>query len=370
MENRRATRMPWIIVILIVAAICLVSFLGAYIYQSASKDTSFGSYTSVAGAQSMEVQLAGDGFVYYDGSSLTYMDSEGKVKWTYLVGSGMDFAASPGGVAAWHGRTLTLIDIENGTTTYSADQNTEITSARVGSRYAAVLMEENGSGRITVMEKGGREVYTAELDQLTAVDYGFYSGGSQLWVMALDTTGSVPTCEITTYSPRSMSIVGQISDMEQLMYSVNFQSDNVNCTGVTYNKTYDYNGREIEARRKLVYGWYLLDSESGESPMMAFVPTGQTDDSGDVIRDIRMIMGSTDRIVHTPFPCADIAVHGDNVYGFSSDGHVMIASAMSQKVSAYQMPFYIDRLHGITDSGTAVISSGNTLYLLSLGVEE
>lgn len=368
MEHRRASRMPWIIVILIVAAICLVSYLGAYIYRSAAKDDSFGSYTAVNGAQSMEVQLAGDGFVYYDGSSLTYMDSTGKVLWSYLIGSGMDFSASSGGVAAWNGRTLTLVDIENGTTTYSADQGTEVTSARVGPRYAAVLMEEEDS--IVVMEKGGRVVYTAELDQLTAVDYGFYSGGTQLWVMALDTTGSVPTCEITTYSPRSMSIVGQISDMEQLMYSVSFRSDSVDCTGVNYYKSYDYNGREVESRRKLVYGWYLLSTDSGETPMMAFVPTGQTDGNGDVITDVRMIKGNADRMVHMPFPCAEIVARGDKVYGFATDGHVMVASIDSQKVDAYQMPFYIDSVYGITDSGTAVISSGNTLYLLSLGIEE
>lgn len=370
MENRRASRMPWIIVILIVAAICLVSYLGAYVFRSASGDNSFGSYTTVNGAQSMEVQLAGDGFVYYDGSSLTYMDSAGKVRWSYLIGSGMDFAASAGGVAAWNGRTLTLVDIENGTTTYSADQGAEVSSARVGSKYAAVLFDKEGTGKVVVMEKGGRTVYTAELDQLTAVDYGFYSGGTQLWVMALDTTGSVPTCEITTYSPRSMSIVGQISDMEQLMYSVSFRSDSVDCTGVNYYKAYDYNGREIESRRKLVYGWYLLATESGESPMMAFVPTGQTDGTGDVITDVRMIKGSADRIVHMPFPCADIVAKGDKVYGFSSDGHVMVASIDSQKVNAYQMPFYIDSVYGITDAGAAVISSGNTLYLLSLGIEE
>ena len=119
-----------------------------------------------------------------------------------------------------------------------------------------------------------------------------------------------------------------------------------------------------------MYGWYLLDSESGESPMMAFVPTGQTDGVGDVIKDVRMIKGSKDRIVHMPFPCNSIVARGDNVYGFATDGHVLVAGIDSQKVNAYQMPFYIDEVHGITGDGTAVVSSGNTLYLLSLGIEE
>ena len=369
MEYSRARRMPWIIVILLVVALCLVSYALAYLFRGAGKKDGFGSYHTLTGAQSLEVQLAGDGFVYYDGNSVTYMDSDGDVVWTYLVGSGAEFSASSGGVAAWNGKKLTLIDIENGTTTYSGDHDTEIVSAKVGSKYAAVLLEDEGSGRVEVIEKGGRLVYKALLDQLTAVDYGFFSAGSQLWVMALDTTGSVPTCEITTYSPRSMSIVGQISDMEQLMYNVTFRSDSVCCTGVNYYKAYDYNGREIENRRKLVYGWYLLSTGGGEDPLMAFVPTGQTE-SGNVIQDVRMINSSVDRTVHMPFPCSYVVSHGERVFGFAQDGHVMVAEADSQKVNAYQLPFYIDRVYGITDNGTAIVTSGNTLIMLSLKMDK
>ena len=369
MDYRRDTRMPWTIAILIVAVICIVAWLGAFLINRSARVEGFGSYKTVIGAQNMDVQIAGDGFVYYDGSSVTRMDSEGKILWSCLISAGAEFNASASGVAAWNGSMLTLIDMERGTTTYSSDQGVKIISARVGSKYAAVLTEEEGASGITVMEKDGRVVYEVELDQLTAVDYGFYSSGAQLWVMALDTTGSVPTCEITTYSPRSMSIVGQISDMEQLMYNVTFQSSSVNCTGVTYYKVYDYNGREIESRRKLVYGWYLISSGKGENPMLAFVPTGQTD-GVDKIQDLRMMQAGSDRIVHMPFNCSSVIAHGNKVYGFASDGHIMVASPNSQKVNAYQMPFYIDRVHGITDSGVAVISSGNTLYLLSVDIEE
>lgn len=369
MENRRAERMPWIIVIMLVAAVCLVAWLGAYAIKKSSADSAFGSYTALSGAQSMEVKIAGDGFVYYDGSAVTRMDSGGSVVWNYYVGGGAEFSASASGVAVWNGRKLTIIDIENGTTTYSGDQDTEVSDARVGSKYAAALLEGDGISQIVVLEKGGRQVYTAELDQLTAVDFGFYSGGSQLWVMALDTTGSIPTCEITTYSPRSMSIVGQISDTEQLMYHVSFQSESVNCTGVTYYKAYDYNGREITESRKLVYGWYLMSAETGDDPLMAFVPNGQAE-TGDVIQDVRMMRSDVDRTVHLPFPCAYLETNGDKVYGFASDGHVIIARPGRQKADAYQMPFYIDRVYGVTSSGVAVISSGDTLYLLSLNMDE
>lgn len=184
----------------------------------------------------------------------------------------MTFEATSSGVAAWNGSMLTLIDGQSGTTTYSGEQDTAVTSAKLGAKYAAVLLEGD-SNRVLVMESGGREVYTVDAGQLTVVDYGFYSSGSLLWVMALDTTGSTPTCAIYTYKPRSMSIIGKISDTEQLMYAVTFQTDRICTAGVTYYKVYDYNAREIESQRKLVYGWYLISADEGDDPLQAFVPT-------------------------------------------------------------------------------------------------
>ena len=152
MDYRRDTRMPWIIAILIVVVICFVSWLGAFLIHRASRDQDFGSYINTGiSAQNMEVQIAGDGFVYYDGSYLVRMDSESKMLWKYLIGSGAEFSASAAGVAAWNGSMLTLVDMENGTTTYSADQGIKVSAARVGSKYAAVLTENEGFSTVVVM---------------------------------------------------------------------------------------------------------------------------------------------------------------------------------------------------------------------------
>lgn len=220
----------------------------------------------------------------------------------------MTFEATSSGVAAWNGSMLTLIDGQSGTTTYSGEQDTAVTSAKLGAKYAAVLLEGD-SNRVLVMESGGREVYTVDAGQLTVVDYGFYSSGSLLWVMALDTTGSTPTCAIYTYKPRSMSIIGNISDTEQLMYAVTFQTDRICTAGVTYYKVYDYNAREIESQRKLVYGWYLISADEGDDPLQAFVPTGQSDGT-DNLRDVRMLRNGVDRTVHMPYACRSIVGQG------------------------------------------------------------
>ena len=57
---------------------------------------------------------------------------------------------------------------------------------------------------------------------------------------------------------------------------------------------FDYNGKEKSDLRTLVYGWMLADADQtlDDDPLMAYVPTGQYDASGEM-RDVRMVRGST-----------------------------------------------------------------------------
>ena len=80
-----------------------------------------------------------------------------------------------------------------------------------------------------------------------------------------------------------------------------------------------------------------------------------------------MIKSNLDQTVRMPFACNSIVARGEHVYGFSQDGHIMVATAGQQKVDAYQMPFTIEQVYGITDDGVAVVSSGGTMYLISMG---
>ncbi len=366
MESNRKARMPWIIVILIVSLVLTLSWLFALLIRNAADGSDFGSYRALAIPANAQVQMTGDGFVYYDGSTIARVKASGETAWTYLIGTNATISAGASSVAAWSGDTITLVDMENGVSTYSNAQGDTVRSVRVGEQYAAALIGSETDGTIVVMEPGGKRVYEADFDQETVIDYGFFSAGNLLWVMALDTTGSVPTCEITTYKPGSRRIVGLISDTEQLMYNVTFQSTNIRCTGVTYLKVYDYTGTENAARRKLVYGWTLASAGAGDDPMMAFVPTGQSGGTGGM-KDVRMVRAGHDSIVRMPFSCAALVARGDNVYGFSKDGYVMVAAASRQKVNAYRMPFEIDEVFGVTDGGAAIVRAGSTVYIISLG---
>ena len=200
----------------------------------------------------------------------------------------------------------------------------DILSAKAGAVYTAVLLSPEHDSTIVILENGGREVDRLTFADQTVLDYGFFSNDTLFWVMTLDTSGTVPTTAISTYRPGRM-IVGSITDAQQLMYQVMFQSSQVVCAGTTHLKVYDYTGREDESRRTLIYGWYLAAVEDGvDDPMMAFVPGAQYGAGGEM-RDVRMMRANVDEIVRMPFACSTLVAKGDRVYGFSADGHVMVA---------------------------------------------
>ena len=365
METRRTGRLPLGAALLIVAVICALSVLGAYLAQQFFGQRSYGEYTTVSLTGNEGVQVSGNGFIYYNGSTLASVSSDGGAGWTYMVGANASFDASASGVAAWNGQTLTVIERETGNTLYSGSMDAEILSAKAGALYTAALLAPEHDSTVVLLENGGREIDRLTFADQTVLDYGFFSGDSLFWIMTLDTSGTVPTTAISTYRPGRM-IVGSITDSQQLMYQVMFQSSQVVCAGTTHLKVYDYTGREDETKRTLIYGWYLAAVEEGvDDPMMAFVPDAQYGTGSDM-RDVRMIRSNADQIVRMPFSCIALVAKGDCVYGFSEDGHVMVARVGQQKVDAYLLEVPAAQVYGVTDDRVAVMGSGNTVYLVTL----
>ena len=123
--------------------------------------------------------------------------------------------ASDSGVAAWIGDSLTLINGTTGAAEFSGKMGGNILSARLGPQYAAVVLEPEHDSTIVLMESGGRRVDSITLSGKTVIDYGFFNTtGDLFWVMTLDTTGTAPSCTLSTYRP-GKRIVGQITDSVQ-----------------------------------------------------------------------------------------------------------------------------------------------------------
>ena len=67
-----------------------------------------------------------------------------------------------------------------------------------------------------------------------------------------------------------------------------------------------------------------------------------------------------------PYGCQSLVAVGSRVYGFSTEGFVMIAEQGKTSVSCYRLPMQFDHIYGVTGSGVAVLGSGSTVYLLNL----
>lgn len=364
MEKNRKGKIPWTIALLIVVFTCVVAYCGSLIFNRVTRRSAY-DYKTVEIANNQGIETVDSGFVYYDGSSIGLVNTDATLKWSYRIGANADFDATNYGVAAWSGTSLTLIDAELGTTTFSGTMESEILSARIGEKYTSILLGPEHNSTIVLMEQGGRRVNSITLTNQTVINYGFFSNGSLLWVMSLDSSGTVPSCTVNTYRP-GKEIVGSIHDNEQLMYGVVFQSSYFCCAGDTYLKVYSYTGDEDKSRRKLVYGWYMAGLSSAEDdPMMAFVPNDQYDsESG--MHDVRMIRANLDQQVRMPYGCQSLIPRNDRVYGFSTEGYVMIAVQGQQKVDAYRLPMLFDKVYGVTADNAAVLGNGNIIYLLNL----
>lgn len=364
--DSRSGRMPWAVVLLLLVFVCAISFGLAKLGQSAFGGSRFGRSRVLNIVNLQDLQTTQTGFVYYDGNTVSCIDSHGDARWSYLVGVDAGFRATDYGVAAWSGNTVTLIDSATGETTYNGVMDEPVMSAHIGDRYTAILTgSDSRNSTMVLMENGGRQVNRILLDDMLCVDYGFYSNGTLLWVMVCDTNGTVPVCNIQTYKP-SREIVGSISDTQQLVYAVSFQSSQVCVVGDTYIKLFDYAGVENTSRRRLAYGWYLAAWDKGQNdPLMAFVKDAQYSGESD-IRDVRLVRSDLDTVVRMPFGCRDLVVSGDAVYGFASDGHMMILPAAEKKAASYRLNIAVDKVYGVTRDHVAVLGSGDSIYLVNL----
>lgn len=363
-EKIETNGLEWRAALLITALITAVSILLAKGLTGLGRSPA-GSMTLLPCSARQTIEPLGDGVVYGDATHLHALNASGRQKWNYMVGADFNFDAGEDGVAAWVGSSIALLDAETGASLFSGVLDERVISATMGANYAAALIgEDEQNSTLIVMEHDGGEIDRISLPNLTVLEYGFFNNGNMLWIMSLDTEGTVPMSQLTTYRPGRM-LSGKITDSDQVLYEVMFESPNMYTIGTTYAKVYDYTGVEDATRRMLVYGWYLMDTGgSGSEALMAFVPMAQVGTHVSV-SDVRLISGDADRTIRMPFPCHSLQIRNGKVYGFS-DQYVMSCGIGDAKPSVVQLPVYCDDMLGITMNNEAIIVSGDSVYLVTL----
>lgn len=357
----------WIIA-LAVTLVSVLAALGAAKLIHNLTAFGMGSYTALPVSNVRYIETVDDSVVVYDGSTLQRFSSRGESLWGdegVLVGANYTVDTNDYGIVMWKGNSFSVMRLSDHQNVSSNNLEGDIISAKLGSKYLAVLYGEDDNCKARITDMDGRVQDEIAFESQVVVDYGFFSDGTLFWVMAMDTSGTVPTCTVTTYRLSRRSMLGSIADGEQVIYHAQFESDNICLVGEEYIKHYDEIGNEKVEERTLVYGWYLMDvADAAVNPMMVFVPETQATNSP-LVSDVRLISGNVDNIIRMPFAAHSLYANGSTLYGFS-DSAVMVGSLHSDVVEAYQLPVPAVDVAGVTDDGVAVIYSNNMYYLVAL----
>ena len=370
MENKPTRRLPWATVLVVVALVCVIAYFAAT--QLANwRMPQLRKATAVSARSGQTIHALKNGMAYYDGTTVHALDGNGRQMWSHAAGGGADFSVGDGGIAIWMGTSLSLVNADNGTVPFTGTVEGPVISAYFGTNYAAVQIGQSIGGVtqehnsvMLLLDTGGRQIDRIELPNQTVLDFGFFTNGTLFWVMSLDTEGTEPLCSVSTYKPGRM-LAGTISDTEQMLYDVMFQSTQLRVVGLTNIKDYKYDSKEIIDNRILVYGWYLMDvDESKNNPLMVFVPKSEVE-GGAGISDVRLIQGQHDQTIRLPSAAEQVFAKKDTLYAFSND-RVMVCSVGATEPSTFMLPVHIDNVIALTDNQSAIVTSGGSVYMIPL----
>lgn len=311
-----------------------------------------------------------DGLVYYDGASIHHLSSAGTIRWSFPAGSDINFYCGPTHMAMWSGRQLFLID-KNGNATYNESLEGEVQFARVGERYAAVVVGADTEPKLIVKDLNGAQV-DVEADEysgLMMLDAGFFGDqGEYMWTLALDVFGTAPNTVLNTFQVGKMN-TGKISLGEAMTYKVLYENARLRVFSTQQVYTYDYRCSQDTNATMLVYGWKLIDydiPERGRAKLL-LAPTSQTS-SAQVISELRVLEGDSDKRYTLPAKCVGAHIHNGNIYAVSGD-YVYRADTGSQRFFAYRIPGdygAVTACYGITSDGKMLLASGESMFALTL----
>lgn len=348
--------------------LAIVMTLAAFFFATLLKsdeDTPLSNVIRLNTSTNREVQVSGQYVFYLEAGSLHCVNAAGSYIWNLGVDSDSHFQATDHGVAVWSRKKITVVERETGHVLATKTMESDVLTACVGETYVAAVLGPENESNIALMTLSGAMVDTIDsFHGYTVLDCGFFEGRELFWMMTLDSSGSVPTCRISTFIPGKRE-TGSIMDYEQVIYQVMFRSSFIEAVGTNYMRLYDYTGQEHKDGRVTVYGWYLesVDKRT-DDPLMLFVPNRQVEGER-AIRDVRMMHGGEEKIIHLPISCERLEASGLNLYGFSQN-HLAVHTFGNVKTTVYDFPVTVDTVIGITSDNTAVVTSGGAIFMVRL----
>ena len=184
-----------------------------------------------------------------------------------------------------------------------------------------------------------------------------------MWVLGLDTTGTVISTELQTFQPGRLS-TGSSSLGEHIAYRI-YDQDGV-LHVVTTRQILHYNYRVLEASSPtLIYGYTVEDVLTSGGTLYQLLVPAQDQDEGSGLNNVRLMYGNVDRVLHLPSPCIAAALGTRSVYGFASNA-VYACRFGETTFNAYALPINITAVLGMISENRAVVASGSEIYVVEL----
>lgn len=329
-----------------------------------------GRATRIGATLSQNVTPFGDKVIFYDGTTLHCVAATGGNEWSYQIGSGADYHATENRIVAWTGNDIYILNT-NGRLVYNNKMSDEIQFASAGDKYVAVFVGEADNGVITVIDQSGQVVDNVTVADQTLLDIGFFyattSSSTQetelMWVLGLDTSGTVISTELQTFQPGKLS-TGKSSLGEHIAYMVYGHDGMLNIVDTRQIMHYSYRALEAEPST-LIYGYAMADvKQVGKTLYQLLVPE-QEQNQGMVISNLRLMAGNVDRMLHLPGVCMDARLGTHSVYGFSSNA-VYVCRYGETVFKTYALPVSITSVLGMISDNRVIAASGSEIYVIEL----
>lgn len=370
-KNKKKSPFQKILRIVILAAALTAILVVAVMYAlNGNTREGIGRITRIGATLSQNVSPFGDSVIFYDGTTLHCVAATGGNEWSYQIGTNADYDATEKRIVAWSGNDLYILN-SRGRLIYNNKMSDAIQFASAGDEYVAVFVGDSDNGVVSVINSSGQIVDNIPVSNQTLLDIGFFMSTTTssaqptelMWMLGLNTTGTVISTELQTYQPGKLS-TGKSSLGEHIAYSIYDENGNLNI--VTTRQILHYSYRALEASSPtLIYGYTVEDvQQSGKTLYQLLVPA-QEQSEGTSINNVRLMYGSVDRVLHLPGTCIAAKLGTKSVYGFSANA-VYACRFGETTFRAYAMPINVTAVLGMMTDNRVVVASGSEIYVVEL----
>jgi len=341
----------------------------SYALTSSGRET-IGRVTRIGATLSQNIMPFGDSVLFYDGTTLHCVAATGGNEWSYQIGTNADYDATQERIVAWSGNDLYILN-RRGRLIYNNKMSDTIQFASAGSEYVAVFVGDPDNGVVSVINAAGQIVDNVTISNQTLLDIGFFkavtSSSAQeaelMWVLGLDTTGTVISTELQTFQPGKLS-TGKSSLGEHVAYMIYDISGSLEVVNTRQIMHYNYRVLE-ENNPTLIYGYTVDDvKRSGNITYQLLIPAQETNE-GISISNVRLMYNNIDRVLHLPSPCLSAKLGTHSVYGFANNA-VYVCGFGETTFTAHALPINVTAVLGMITDNRAVVASGSEIYVVEL----